>query len=282
MKRKNQEFVKKTDAKLWFAALHDTGLKRSSIEAIQTVLRPTFEMAVEDDAIRKNPFSFSIADLIPNDAEKTAILSETQQKRYPQHEEEYRHLGYADDIQILIKTGIRVSELYGLTEPDIDFNAKRFHVCRQLQRDSKNGYYVCDPKSKQGDRWIPMTDDVCDAFRRVIRDRPAVRVERMIDGCSGFLFLTPTGLPKVAIHLENHMRKMRAKYEERYGEVLPNITPHSLRHGFCSLLARGGMPDKERSAIMGHSKVSITQDIYTHTDDGAVAEFFYRAMEKIG
>ena len=60
--------VKLSDGKSWFVALHDAGLKQNTIGIIQSVVRPAFEMAVDDDMIRKNPFKFKLSDVIPNDA----------------------------------------------------------------------------------------------------------------------------------------------------------------------------------------------------------------------
>lgn len=142
-------------------------------------------------------------------------------------------------------------------------------------------YYVTTPKSRQGVRTVPMTDEVCEAFQNVIRKRLPLQQEHIVDGIGGFLFLTPTGLLKAAIHLENHMRKMLGRYEKRYGEALPNITPHCLRHTFCTRMAQAGMPDKERSAVLGHSKVSMTQDVYTHTNDEMVEKAFRKAAENL-
>ena len=45
--------IKQSDAKAWFASLHDSGMRQHTIEVIQNVLRPAFEMAVNDDALRK-------------------------------------------------------------------------------------------------------------------------------------------------------------------------------------------------------------------------------------
>ena len=58
--------IKKSDAKAWFVKLHDEGLKRNTITVYKSVLQPAFEMAVDDDAIRKNPFRFNLSELLPS------------------------------------------------------------------------------------------------------------------------------------------------------------------------------------------------------------------------
>lgn len=50
----------------------------------------------------------------------------------------------------------------------------------------------------------------------------------------------------------------------RSGEALPNISPHDLRHTAGTLMLRRGMPVEVVSKVLGHSKVSITLDVYRH------------------
>ena len=78
-------------------------------------------MAVEDDIIRKNPFKFKLSDVVPKDAYVRNALTREQQEKYLQFVQDYGG-NYYDDIVILMETGLRVSELYGLTRADIDLN----------------------------------------------------------------------------------------------------------------------------------------------------------------
>ena len=73
-------------------------------------------MAVDDDMIRKNPFKFQISDILPNDAGKRTALTKAQQETYLKYVQEYGRDNYYNDILILLGTGLRVSELYGLTK----------------------------------------------------------------------------------------------------------------------------------------------------------------------
>ena len=74
--------VKPSDAKAFYIDLHDKGSKRNTITIFHSVLRPAFEMAVDDDIIRKNPFKFQVSDILQNDAEKRTALTDAQQKAY--------------------------------------------------------------------------------------------------------------------------------------------------------------------------------------------------------
>ena len=101
--------VRLPDGKGWFVSLHDKGLKQNTIGILQSVLRPAFEMAVDDDMIRKNPFKFKLSDVIPNDAYVRSALTKAQQERYLQFIRDHGKDNYYDDIVILLGTGLRVS-----------------------------------------------------------------------------------------------------------------------------------------------------------------------------
>lgn len=269
--------VRLSDGKGWFVSLHDKGLKQNTIGILQSVLRPAFEMAVDDDMIRKNPFKFKLSDVIPNDAYVRSALTKAQQERYLQFIRDHGKDNYYDDIVILLGTGLRASELYGLTKADIDFDRRCIHVRRQLCRTAEKPYFVTPPKTKSGIRNIPMTDAVYMALMRVVKARTPPKVELLVDGHSGFLFLDKSGMPKVAMHLENYMRGLQARFEKAYGKPVPRITPHVLRHTFCTNVQQAGLDVKSLQYLMGHSNASVTLDVYTHSSFDSVE----RAFEQI-
>ena len=273
--------VKLSDAKRFYIDLHDTGSKRNTISIYHSVLRPTFEMAVDDDMIRKNPFKFKVADIIPDDAVKRTALTKQQQENYLRFIQENGQDNYYDDIVILIGTGLRVSELYGLTKKDVDFKKRLIFIDHQLCRTAEKPYFVKSPKTSSGVRCIPMSDVVYMALKRVAANRQSPTVELLVDGYSGFLFLDKAGMPKVAMHLENYMRGMQKKMERIYGKSFPRVTPHVLRHTFCTNMQRAGIDVKSLQYLMGHSNVSVTLDVYTHVDFHAVQEAFGRAVSNL-
>lgn len=116
---------------------------------LKTILQPAFEMAIEDDKIRKNPFNFNLSDILPNDAEKRVALTKAQQEEYLRFVRQCDS-SYYDEIEILLGTELRVSELYGLTKGDADFRSKCLRVrrhtfCKTYQQaglDVKNLRYI--------------------------------------------------------------------------------------------------------------------------------------------
>lgn len=232
--------IKLSDAKLWLIKLQqEDGKGYSSIHTIRGVLRPAFQMAEDDDLIRKNPFRFELCTVIENDSKKREALTELQQQEYLDFVKSDKHYSkYYDAIFILFNTGLRISEFCGLTVSDIDFKNKRIQVERQLIR-TRSGQYMTEKlKTESGNRLIPMTVEVEATFARIIKNRERVKREPVIDGCMGFLFLDKNGMPKLALHWEKVMQRIREKYNSTNLIMMPKVTPHVCRHTFCTNMAR--------------------------------------------
>ena len=259
--------VKQSDAKVWLIDLQKGGKSYSSIHSIRGVLRPAFQMAVDDDLLRKNPFDFELASVIVDDSVTREAISRKDERIFLDFIRNDKHYSeYYDGMCILFKTGLRISEFAGLTLNDVDLRARVSHVDHQLQRTTQMEYIIEDPKTESGIRDIPMTDEVYDCFSRIIAGRPKPKVEPFVGGKTGFLFLDKNGKPKVALHWEKYFHYALEKYNRTYKVQLPKITPHVCRHTFCSNMAKSGMNPKTLQYLMGHSDISITMNTYTHIE----------------
>ena len=119
-------------------------------------------------------------------------------------------------------------------------------------------------KTDAGTRVLPITEDVAQMFQAIIEDRNAPKVEKSIDGYSGFLFYDDNGMPLVAMHWQHRFNHMVGRYNDIYRVQMPNITPHVCRHTYCSNMAKSGMNPKTLQYLMGHSDISVTMNVYTH------------------
>ena len=262
---KRIDTIKLSDAKTWLIKLQDDGRGYSSIHSIRGVVRPAFQMAVDDDLINKNPFEFQLATVVVNDSVTREAITRKQQREFLRFIKADKHFcKYYDGIYILFHTGLRVSEFVGLTINDIEFDKERIKVDHQLQRTRNMKYEILTPKTEKGERYVPMQKDVADCFRRIIQNRKHPKIEPMIDGYSGFLFLDKNDMPTVALHWEKYFQHIREKYNSIYKVQMPCITPHVCRHTFCSNMAKSGMNPKTLQYIMGHSDIGVTLNTYTH------------------
>ena len=263
--QKRIDKVKLSDAKAWLIKLQDDGRGYSSIHTIRGVVRPAFQMALDDDLIRRNPFEFQLSTVVVNDSVTREAITRKQERQFLDFIKNDKHFcRYYDGIYILFHTGLRISEFVGLTISDIDFENRRINVDHQLQRKRNMEYIIEETKTDAGVRQIPMTDDVYDCFQRIIANRNKPKVEPMIDGKIGFLYLDKNEMPMVALHWEKYFQHIREKYNSIYKVQMPIITPHVCRHTFCSNMAKSGMNPKTLQYIMGHSDISVTLNTYTH------------------
>lgn len=263
-KRKIKD-IRVSDAKLWFVQLQNNGRGYSSIHNIRGVLRPAFQMAVDDDLLLKNPFDFKIQDVVKNDSQKRISVTPEQQEQFLKFIQADKHYNkYYDAVYILFHTGLRISEFCGLTLADIDMKERTIHINHQLRRLSDMQYVITETKTDSGARVLPMTQDVHECFQRILKARKRPKVEPMVDKRIGFLFLDKNGMPKVAGHWEKYFNHMVGKYNRMHKVQLPAITPHVCRHTYCTNMARGGMNAKSLQYLMGHAEVATTMDVYTH------------------
>lgn len=279
-KRKIKD-IKVSDAQLWFIKLHDDGKGYSTLTSIRGVIKPAFQMAYNEDIIRKNPFDFRIVDVVPNDSEKRIAMTEEQQDLWMSFiQTDKTYSKYYDEFVVLLETGMRVSEFCGLTKNDLDFVNRKIRVDHQLVRERGGKYYVEKTKTESGCRYIPMTEDVYQSLQRILKKRPIVQTEMMVDGYGGFIMLDKNNRPKVALHIENEMRWGMKKYRKLHPDKpLPHITPHVFRHTFCTNMANSGMDVKRLQYLMGHSDVGVTMNVYTHTDYEQVAAQMVKVVE---
>ena len=266
--------VKLSDAKIWLIQLQENGRGYSSIHSIRGVLRPAFQMAVDDDLILKNPFEFQLATVIVNDSVTREAITVKQERQFLDFVKQDSHFKkYYEGIYILFKTGLRISEFCGLTIADIDMKNRKINVDHQLQRSSRMEYLIEDTKTNAGTRVLPMTDEVYECFRVIIQNRSDIKNEPMIAGRTGFLYLDKNGMPMVALHWEKYFEHIVVKYNKIYRVQMPKVTPHVCRHTYCSNCARAGMNPKTLQYLMGHSDIGVTLNVYTHLGyDDAKAE----------
>ena len=262
--------VKPSDAQEWAVKKKEKGYSYRLINNIKRSLKASFAIAVSDGWVRKNPFDFTLNAVISNDTQARRVLTEEQEQAFLQFLQSspvYRR--YYDEILILLKTGLRISEFCGLTVSDLDFENQLINIDHQLLWETNKGLYIETPKSRSSIRKVPMSEQARKAFERVIawRGEPAPYT---VDGYSGFLFVSECGKPYLADHYQTALRRAVQRYNKTHEDKLPKISPHVLRHTFCTRLASKNMNPKSLQYIMGHADINITLNLYAHVSLDAV------------
>ena len=98
---------------------------------------------------------------------------------------------YYDEFNVLLGTGMRVSEFCGLTLSDLDFENRKIRVEKQLIKEKGGVYHVEKTKTASGVRFIPMSDEVYQSLRNIVANRKPPQKELMVNGFTGFLLHGP-------------------------------------------------------------------------------------------
>ena len=172
--------MKTSDAKLFLIKLQqEDGKSYSSIHTIRGVLRPAFQMAVDDDVLMKNPFQFELAGVVVNDAVTREAISKDQMRKFLKFiHDDVVYCKYYEVIYILFHTGMRISEFCGLTMRDIDLEKRTININHQLQRTSKREYVIEPTKTNAGTRVIPMTNEGQRCFEQLLRIDQIIRLKK--------------------------------------------------------------------------------------------------------
>ena len=177
-------------------------------------------------------------------------------------EEQRRFLAEAEkDVRnypvfaFILQTGLRVGEINGLQWEDADLKNRVLHV-RRAAKNIGGRWIVGPPKSKSGERDIPLTEEAVNIIRRQ----------------KAKVFGTDSVIP--IEHAEGifecrHAASYAATLEkicERAG--VPRISIHSLRHTYATRCVEAGMDYKTLQVLMGHSSIGTTMNLYVHmTED---------------
>ena len=221
-------------------------------------LNHVFNCAVLDDTIDKNPCK-SLKQLkridkpISETKHRALTLDETE--RFFKSAKE-RNSVYINDFTLMIQTGLRVGEMTALYMTDIDTKNGFIHVRRSITRDEVGAYHVGqNTKTKQGQRDIPLTDDILATIRN------QEQLNRMIYGLdwSGLLFKSHDGMILREYELNREIKRICKQAE------IEQFTCHAFRNTFATRFIEQRPQDyKILSEILGHKDISITLNLYTH------------------
>ncbi len=294
------ETIKSEDIEALYKGLVDNnGLGLGSLNIINAILHPIFDKEVMYDHIRKNPTT-GIVSTVKHDKkltqEKRTALEPWQQSalmEYMASSKVYRK--WLPLFTTLLGTGLRIGEATGLRWEDVDFqkgiiNVNHTLVYKMDSSDWHNALYIQDPKTKKGNRNIPMLGNVKETLlaekERQEREGGCKTIIIGKDGnrYEGFVFvntdgdvLSPVSVNRVIKRIVNSYNKKeqkRADMENREPLLLPYFTAHVLRHTFCSRLCEIESNVKLIQNIMGHERFDTTMNIYARISQEKEEELY--------
>lgn len=240
--------------------------KGSSIQSQISLIKRSFEYAIDHDYIAKNPFRHITTD--KSDSKVMEALPVKDMQRFLAFCSENSHCAHCYDmIYILFWTGLRASELCGLTLDNIDMKNRLIKVEKQLQG-INHTHTILPTKTSNGERFIPMTDGVYECFQNVLKNRyilgdiEPVRYDERGNAYSGFVFLaTRSRKTIVRAHVEEYLRNCIKRFNNANPDnPIRKFEPHICRHTFATNMQ--GLPPKTLQYILGHGNIATTMNNY--------------------
>lgn len=273
--------LKRTDVRAFYNMLADErNLKANTIDNVHTVLHQVLELGVEDDYLRYNPSDNALKELKKahnHDSEKRRALTVPEQElfeKFLQKQGQY-HRWYPI-FMVMLWTGMRVGEITGLRWCDVDFEEEMISINHTLvyystRTEQGQIFAINTPKTKAGERIIPMLPKVKEAFliEKQYQEECGIRCNATVDGYTDFIFVNRFGGVQHQGTLNKALRRIirDCNYEvldsgKKDVVTLPRFSNHSLRHTFTTRMCEAGVNIKAMQDILGHADVETTMDIY--------------------
>ena len=264
------------------------GQKYNSLTHYVVLLSLIFKDAINNGLIDKNPVKGALK-VRKEAAREKRILTEQEEERFLTFvENDSLHKNYVPLFIVGFGTGMRIGELLSLTWKDVDFQKEVIHVNKTLvylsdyiKQGGKMRFTITTPKTEKSTRDVPMLGKVKEAL--LVQQKNRKKSNKLsIDGYKDFVFISKTGnvfdpgnirlTIKRIINKMNQKETELAEAEGREPVIFDYFTPHCMRHTFATRCYEKGVREKVIQKILGHSKLDMTLNIYTHTTEEMIEE----------
>lgn len=231
----------------------DYGLSQKSVKDMLVVMRMVLRYGS-----KKGYMDYRVIDVkFPTERERkeVEVLSRTSQQKIMKYLTEnfsYMNLG----IYICLCCGLRIGEICALQWEDIDLHAGVIRISKTIQRiyikngtDCRTEVIIGSAKTMSSMRIIPIAKDL----KAMLRTR-----YRYLDGDN--YVLTNTDHPLEPRTYRNYYNRLMQSLQ------MPKLKFHSLRHSFATRCIESRCDYKTVSALLGHSNISTTLNLYVHPD----------------
>ena len=274
--------LKRSDVRGFYNYLaEESNVKVNTIDSIHTVLHQVLELGVEDDYLRYNPSDNALKELKKArnfDDEKRRALTVAEQELFENFlsKQGQYHKWYPIFI-VMLWTGMRVGEITGLRWCDIDLEEETISVNHTLvyydkRNEERCTFAINTPKTKAGERIIPMLPKVKEAFlmEKKYQEECGLESKAVIDGYRDFIFINRFGNVQHQGTLNKALRRIIRdcnfevldKENSDKSVILPKFSNHSLRHTFATRLCEANVNVKAMQDILGHADSATTMDVY--------------------
>lgn len=241
--------------------LSDT-LSPKTVRDIVTKLKEIINFYEEEHNTKLNIKKMSLPKMNKKEIQILSNKEKQKLEKYCIEQNSLKSLG----ILICLNTGLRVGEVCALRWENIDFESKKIHIEKTIERiyskeENKTIVIIDTPKSITSVRTIPINSKLYNILKQ-IRGK-SKKTDFVLAGSSEH-YVEPRNYQ---YHFKEILKRSKVK----------KYKFHTLRHTFATNCIEAGMDIKSLSEILGHADVSITLNIYVHSSDKAKRKY----LEKI-
>jgi integrase/recombinase XerC len=254
----------RTVIRSYLAALADRGLSASSVAGRLAAARSFYRHAIRNNLIETDPLAGVRAPRRPSRLPRVLSVADAKMlveapRRAGRVDE---HLARRDAaiLELLYATGMRISELAGLTLDRLDIERRRLRVIGKGTKE----------------RELLFGAPAAAAMRAYLATARPALASRADGTTTASAFLNAGGGPLTA----RGARLIVRRWTAAIGGAA-QASPHTLRHSFATHLLEGGADLRVVQALLGHANLQTTQ-IYTHLSDSALRSAYRQAHPRAG
>lgn len=231
------------------------------------ILVDMLEKAVASDLISKNVAKQITTEITKEEKKPRRVLTVKETEIFLAEAES---TFYYNLFVVALETGMRIGELSGLQWEDIDYKEKVVHVRHSMTYFSKDGKYQFElhpTKTNKGLRDIPLTSKAIVALRQqyFIKQTLVNSGKESLKGFENLVFVSKNNKPTTQFLVSECIGGILKRIHKNNPDlVFEKITPHCFRHTFATRWLEAGVPIKTVSAMLGHSQLQLTTDLYMH------------------
>ena len=231
------------------------------------ILVDMLEKAVASDLITKNVAKQITTEITKEEKNPRRVLTVKETEIFLTEAES---TFYYNLFVVALETGMRIGELSGLQWKDIDYKNKVVHVRYSMTYFSKDGKYMFElhpTKTNKGLRDIPLTERAITALRKQYFVKQTINNsgKEPMEGFENLVFVTKNNRPTTQFLVSECIDGIIKRVHKNNPDlVFEKFSPHTFRHTFATRWLEAGVPIKTVSAMLGHSQLQLTTDLYMH------------------
>lgn len=247
----DQDITQIKDYNDFIEKLTDT-LAPKTVRDIITKLKEIINFYEEEHNTKLNIKKMSLPKMNKKEIQILSNKEKQKLEKYCIEQNSLKSLG----ILICLNTGLRIGEVCALRWENIDFESKKIHIEKTIERiyskeENKTIVIIDTPKSITSVRTIPINSKLYNILKQ-IRGK-SKKTDFVLAGSSEH-YVEPRNYQ---YHFKEILKRSKVK----------KYKFHTLRHTFATNCIEAGMDIKSLSEILGHADVSITLNIYVHSSD---------------